>query len=144
MQDKKSTVSPLRPAKVVRATKQQPLTSASNKHKTAPKRLKLLVTVVDRAKAEFYMDLLQDFEINMQISAAASGTATSDILHLMGMEESEKRVILSLVREDRAAAALAMLDEKFKTIKKGKGIAMTVPLTGVIGVSIYRFLSNNR
>ena len=144
MQEKKNTASPLRPAKVVRATKQQPLSGAVSKHKTAPKRLKLLVTVVDRAKAEFYMDLLQDFEINMQISAAASGTATSDILHLMGIEESEKRVILSLVREDRAAAALAMLDEKFKTIKKGKGIAMTVPLTGVIGVSIYRFLSNNR
>ena len=144
MQEKKRTVSPLRPAKVVRSVKQQPLSGAASKHKTAPKRLKLLVTVVERAKAELYMDLLQAYEINMQISATASGTATSDILHLMGIEESEKRVILSIVREDRAAAALAMLDEKFRTIKKGKGIAMTVPLTGVIGVSIYRFLSNNR
>jgi hypothetical protein len=144
MQEKKNTVSPLRPPRVVRSERQQSLSGTASKHKTAPKRLKLLVTVVDRTKAEFYMDLLQDFEINMQVSASASGTATSDILHLMGIEESEKRVILSLVREDRAAAALAMLDEKFKTIKKGKGIAMTVPLTGVIGVSIYRFLSNNR
>ena len=144
MQEKKHMAAPLRPAKVVRTTRQQPLTGAANKHKTAPKRLKLLVTVVDRAKAEFYMDLLQGFEINMQISASGSGTAPSDILHLMGIEESEKRVILSLVREDRAAAALAMLEEKFKTSKKGKGIAMTVPLTGVIGVSIYRFLSNSR
>ena len=144
MQEKKNTISPLRPSRVVRAAQQQSLSGAFSKHKTAPKRLKLLVTVVDRAKAEFYMDLLQGFEINMQISTSASGTAPSDILHLMGIEESEKRVILSLVREDRAAAALSMLEEKFKTIKKGKGIAMTVPLTGVIGVSIYRFLSNNR
>lgn len=144
MQEKKHTAAPLRPARVVRATRQQPLTGTANKHKTAPKRLKLLVTVVDRSKAELYMDLLQAYEINMQITASASGTATSDILHLMGIEESEKRVIFSLVREDRAAAALAMLDEKFRTIKKGKGIAMTVPLTGVIGVSIYRFLSNSR
>lgn len=144
MQEKKLTTAPLRPAKVVHATRQQPLSGAANKHKTAPKRLKLLITVVERSKAELYMDLLQAYEVNMQITATASGTATSDILHLMGIEESEKRVIFSLIREDRAAAALAMLEEKFKTIKKGKGIAMTVPLTGVIGVSIYRFLSNSR
>ena len=29
-------------------------------------------------------------------------------------------------------------------LRGGKGIAFTVPLTGVIGVAIYRFLSNNR
>jgi len=32
----------------------------------------------------------------------------------------------------------------FKTMKNGKGIAFTVPMTSVIGVSIYGFLSNNR
>jgi hypothetical protein len=34
------------------------------------------------------------------------------------------------------------MEKKFKTIKNGKGIAYTVPMTGTIGVAIYRFLSN--
>ena len=34
----------------------------------APKKLKLLITVVNKNKAEFYMDYLQEFEINMQMS----------------------------------------------------------------------------
>ena len=34
----------------------------------APQKLKLLFTIVNRSKAEFYMDLLQGFDINMQIS----------------------------------------------------------------------------
>ena len=113
-------------------------------HKAAPQKLKLLITVVDRTKAEFYMDLIQSFDVNMQFCSAANGTATSEIRSLMGLEESEKTVIFSTVREDRAAKVLSKLEEKFATIKHGKGIAMTVPLTGVIGVAIYQFLSNNR
>ena len=110
----------------------------------APQKLKLLVTIVNRNKVEFFMDLLQSFHINMQFTTSASSTAGSDLLHLMGLEESEKGAIFSLVREDIAPSALQALDEKFKTIKNGKGIAFTVPLTGVIGVSIYRFLCDNR
>ena len=36
------------------------------------------------------------------------------------------------------------LEEKFATIKNGKGIAFAVPLSSVIGVNNYRFLSNYR
>ena len=36
------------------------------------------------------------------------------------------------------------LEEKFATIKNGKGIAFAVPLSSVIGVNMYQFLSNNK
>jgi ATP-dependent Clp protease protease subunit len=39
--------------------------------------------------------------------------------------------------------ALEALEEKFNTIKNGKGIAYTVPMTSTIGVAIYQFLCNN-
>ena len=66
------------------------------------------------------------------------------MLHYMGMEESEKRVIFSIIREDCAGAALKTLEEKFSTVRGGKGIAYTVPLSSVAGVAIYQFLSNNK
>lgn len=112
--------------------------------KVTPKKLKLLITVVNKKKAEFYVDLLQGFEINMQICLSAEGTATYETRYLLGLEEENKTVILSLIREDRAQDALNALEEKFRTIRGGKGIAYTVPLTGIIGVAIYQFLSNNR
>ena len=113
-------------------------------HMQAPRALKLLITVVNREKVEFYTDLLQSFEVNMQFSASARGTASSEILNLMGLEESAKSVIFSIIREDKAAEALRVLEEKFVTIKRGKGIAYTVPLSGMIGVSLYQFFCNNR
>ena len=36
------------------------------------------------------------------------------------------------------------LEEKFETIKNGKGIAFAVPLSSIIGVNLYQFLSNNK
>ena len=108
------------------------------------KKLKLLITVVDRKKAEFFIDYLSGFEVNFQTSVLAQGTAHSDTLHLLGLEDTDRSVICSLIREDKAEEALRGLDEKFHTLRGGKGIAFTVPLTSVIGVAIYRFLSNNR
>jgi hypothetical protein len=109
---------------------------------TAPKKLLLLFTIVNRNKAEFYVDVLQKFEINMQIVLAANGTADTKIQSLLGLTDSEKSVIVSVIRRDKCRAALTELEEKFKTVKGGKGIAYTVPMTSTIGVAIYQFLSN--
>ena len=119
--------------------------SSSPKKKSdvsAVKKLKLLVTVVNRNKAEFYADLLEGFEVNMQLTMHASGTATSERLHVLGLEESDKSVIFSIVREDRAADALRALEQKFTSVRGGKGIAYTVPLSCAMGVAIYSFLAN--
>lgn len=110
----------------------------------APQSLKLLITIVNREKADFYMDLIQTFEVNMQFRTAARGTASTDILQMMGLAESDKAVIFSVIREDRVKGALEALATRFATIKNGKGIAYTVPMSGMIGVQLYRFFCNNR
>lgn len=106
------------------------------------KKLKLLVTIVDRSKALFYLDILEQFEINMQMVVYGKGTAGSEMLNYLGLAESEKVVIFSFVREDNIKKVLETLTEKFEKVKNGKGIAYTIPLKSIIGVSIYQFLSN--
>ena len=108
------------------------------------KKLKLLVTVVNRSKTEFFMDLLSGFEVNFQTSVLGQGTASSEAMYVLGLEDSDKGVIFSVLREDKATEAMQALEDKFHTIKNGKGIAFTIPMSSVIGVAIYRFLSNHR
>ena len=116
---------------------------ANSVNETAIKKLKLLFTVVDRPKAEFYLDVLSQFEVNMQMVVAGKGTATSDLVDMLGLN-IHKATILSIVREDKVDEIMKCLEDKFATIKNGKGIAFAVPLSSVIGVNMYRFLSNNR
>lgn len=116
----------------------------ANPHMITSNRLKLMVTVVNRNKTEFYADLIQSFDVNMQVIALAHGTADANMLRYMGLADSDKSVILSVVQENKLQDALYVLDNKFKTVKGGKGIAFTLPLTSVIGALLYGFLSNNK
>lgn len=124
--------------------------NARAKKSTAPQnaitqnRLELLITVVNRSKGEYYLDLIQSFEVNMQCVLLGSGTADAKVLSRFGLTDSEKAVIFSVIQENKLPDALAALDEKFKTIKNGKGIAYTIPMTSVIGTLIFGFLSNNK
>ena len=116
---------------------------ANTVNESAIKKLKLLFTVVDRPKAEFYLDVLSQFEVNCQIVTGGKGTATSELVNMLGLN-IQKAVILSVVREDMVDPVMKCLEDKFATIRNGKGIAFAVPLSSVIGVNMYRFLSNNR
>ena len=112
-------------------------------NESAIKKLKLLFTIVDRPKAEFYLDVLSQYEVNCQIVAPGLGTATSEMVDLLGLNP-HKAVLVSVIREDLVDTIMKVLEEKFRTIRNGKGVAFAVPMSSVIGVNMYRFLSNNR
>ena len=110
----------------------------------APISLELLITIVDKNKAEFYADLIQQYDVNLQLTAAAHGTAKAEILDYLGLADTDQTVIFSVVRGDKLDELMYVLETKFRTIKGGKGVAVTVPFTSMIGSSVYAFLSNAR
>ena len=116
---------------------------ANTVNESAIKKLKVLFTVVDRNKAEYYMDDISQFEVNCQMQLQGLGTATSEIVDLLGLN-IHKAVILSVVREDMVEPIMHNLEDKFAAIKGGKGIAFAVPMSSIIGVNLYQFMSNNR
>lgn len=107
-------------------------------------RLMLLITVVNRKKSEFYADYIQSLGANMQMVSFGAGTADASMQNLLGMTDTEKAVIFSVIREEKQDEILLSIGEKFRTIKNGKGIAYTVPFSSVIGVSVFNFFSDNR
>ena len=107
-------------------------------------RLELLVTVVGRNKAEYYADFIQSFEVNMQAIVLAQGTANAGTLRYLGLTDTDKSVIFSVIQQNRLKEALQGLEEKFNAVKGGKGIAFSIPFTSVIGTLLFGFLSNNK
>ena len=126
----------------IQKTPRKPRTSKASP--SSVEKLKLLITVINRKKTEFFMDFLQGFEVNLQASVLAEGTARSEMLHVLGLEDADRSVIFSVIKESRAEEALQGLEHKFQTLRGGKGIAFTVPLSSVIGVAIYQFMSNHK
>ena len=144
MTDKINAVRGRRKSKTVSEKKDKVSANKSSPNTVTYNKLELLVTIVNKKKEEFYTDLLQSFDVNMQVTAFGRGTADAKMLVYLGLADSEKAVIFSVIQQNMLGNALSMLEYKFKTIKDGKGVAFSVPLTSVIGTLIFRFLSNNR
>ena len=116
---------------------------AHNKAKSdglqAPKKLKILVSIIDRKKVDFYVSNLEGFGANVQEIIYASGTTPRK--DIFGIKVSEKAVLLSIVREDKVKEILATFEDKYFQTKNGKGIAFTLPIKSMIGVTLYQFLA---
>lgn len=108
----------------------------------APVRLKILVSIIERKKVDFYLSALEGYEVNMQTVLYAHGTAPTDIQHLLGLTGTDKAVILSVVREDKVKTILNAYEDKYFKTKNGKGVAFTIPMKSLIGVQLYNFLAN--
>ena len=55
-------------------------------NESAIKKLKLLFTIVDRPKGEFYLDVISQFDVNCQMAIGGLGTAASELVELLGLE----------------------------------------------------------
>ena len=64
------------------------------------------------------------------------------MMDFLGIADNEKAVIFSMVREDRLDEIEAVLEEKFATVKGGKGVSISVPLSSIMGATAFAFLSN--
>ncbi|MBO5852161.1 MAG: hypothetical protein J6R29_07500 [Clostridia bacterium] len=131
-------------ARLIKKQSEENNAVSTKKQVSNVRKLKILITVVDKSKALFYVDLLEQFEINVHTVIYGKGTANSQMLDLLGLLESDKAVIISCIREDKVKEALETLGEKFNTVRNGKGIAYTVPMDSIIGVFAYQLLSNDR
>ena len=83
---------------------------ANTVNASAIKKLKLLFTVVDRPKGEFYLDVISQFEVNCQMVVGGMGTANSELIDLLGLN-IHKAVILSVVRVDMVEPIMHTLED---------------------------------
>lgn len=111
--------------------------------KTSIKTAKLIITIVERSKTEFYTDVLAGFDSNLQLVMYGNGTASNATLELLGLN-NEKGIIFSVVESEMVPTVMNTLEEKFKTIRNGKGVAVSIPISSVMGKALYQFMINNR
>lgn len=108
----------------------------------APKKLEILCTIVQRSKADFYMNALEGYDINYQTLCYAKGSAPTEALQKLGITDDSKAIIFSVVKEEKIKEITNLYEEKLFKTHNGRGIAFTIPLDSIIGVMVYRFLAN--
>ena len=96
-------------------------------------KLQLMVTLVDRGKGAMVVSFYRREHLHFNYTSLGFGTANSEILDYLGLGETEKDIVFTLIPACRVGPIIRMAGEKFKLHSPGKGILFTIPLTGVSG-----------
>lgn len=94
-------------------------------------RLKLLVTITDRAKGETAARICARLGVHFHLGLLGRGTASSEVLDMLGLGETDKAVTLTLVPEPLIPALKGDLVRMLHLRHPGKGILFTLPLSGI-------------
>lgn len=97
-------------------------------------RLKLLIGVVASGDAAEVAEICNREGAALSYSFEAFGTARTAVLDYLGLGETPKRVVFSLIAESAEKAILEGIQKEMSLYLVGKGICFTLPLTGVSSI----------
>jgi hypothetical protein len=93
--------------------------------------LKFLVFIIDWNKINVISTVFEEENVRFHFISKGRGTASSEILDLLGIGGSEKAVILCLEQAIMVPTLLRGVRKKLGSQAAGAGIAFTIPLSGI-------------
>ena len=102
--------------------------------------IKLLTTIVDRGQGEKIAAICRRQQLTFHLVCLGLGTASSEILDWFGLGETDKDVVLTLASSQKVSAMLSIFSDELHIKRPGKGIAFSIPLSGITG-SLFQALS---
>lgn len=105
------------------------------------KRIKLLITVVDRGKGDKVIAELRWLGVTFNMASVAFEATGQDITDYLGLTENECDVIYSIIPEEKATPIISMIEYKFNLDEPGNGYALTIPISGVSGPLVLKYIS---
>jgi len=102
--------------------------------------LYMMTTIVDRKIVNKFNDLYEENNLNVRLWALGLGTASNDILDYLGLDNPEKAVAFSVIKEDSWINLKKQLQKKLQIDAPGGGIAFITPLSSIGGTKALQFL----
>ena len=104
--------------------------------------LKLVFFIVDWTRLKAISKIFEQENVRYQFVSKGEGTASSEILDLLGIGASDKAVVLCLEQESRVPSLLREVRRKLGLHSPGGGIAFTVPLSGINNLILKSFIES--
>ena len=105
------------------------------------KDLFLLITIVRRKDATEYETFYRNHGVDTVYTTACNGTAHAKTLSILGIERTEKSMLMSTVTDDTLKKLKRSLTLDMKIDLPDRGVAMAIPLSGVGGSRTLEYLT---
>ena len=93
--------------------------------------ISLLVSIVNRDQGKFIKRFCEENDVIFSFRLHGEGTASSDLMQLLGFDGAEKNMILSLLPEHKVRLVMKSISKLMNMSSPGRGIAFSVPLSGL-------------
>ena len=90
-----------------------------------------LITIVDRGKSGAVQRIYQTHQVHRSLVLRGHGTANSEIMDMLGLDEPQKELLLTVTTRGNCREILGDLREKLHFDHPGTGIAFTCALSGI-------------
>ena len=93
----------------------------------------LLTTVTKRALGRRFLSCYEHNGLSAVLCTLAKGTATSEILDCLGLEMTEKAVMMTVITEETWKDVKRDMEDSLRIDVPGTGIAFLVPVSSIGG-----------
>lgn len=97
-------------------------------------RVKLLIGIINKEDEMRFTDIINESCVAIHYSGVGHGTARSAYMNYFGLGEVEKRLTMSLIPASLEHNILNAIGHGLKLYLVGRGIAFTVPLSGISNI----------
>lgn len=100
-----------------------------------------LITIIQRSDAREYEQFFSSHGVSVTYSTLCNGTAHARTLNLLGLEQTEKSMLFSMVSEQTLRTLIRALTVEMKIDLPNRGVAMAIPLSGIGGAGALELLT---
>ena len=105
----------------------------------------VIFAIVNSGYADDVMDIAREQGVRGGTILNARGVVKEEAAAFFGITlHQDKEILMMVVEKSIRDNVLNAIYKQMGMAKKAKGIAFAVPLSSVIGVNLYQFLSDNR
>ena len=92
---------------------------------------KVILYIVERGQGAAILKLYRKWHVPIHLQCAGKGTATSEIMDILGLGSSEKDVTISFAAASAARKLLHDMDNDLRGHTGGAGIVVSIPVSGL-------------
>lgn len=108
------------------------------------KDLFLLFTIIQRSDRDEYEAFYRKHGVQVTYRVLCNGTAHEKTLNLLGIEKTEKAMLISAVTKNTLQDLKRLLTVEMKIDLPNRGVAMAVPMAGIGGMKTLEYLTEGQ
>ena len=126
------------------------MAETKNKEKQLPfdkqneiKPLLAYIAIVNQGNANAVIEIFRRAGSSASFVKMGKGTASKHVRDILGIEDNSKEIIFSLIPNNKIESAKKELEAFFKINKRNRGVGFSIPMTSLIGMKVYQFLTES-